>query len=165
MPDTATTQGPAAPNGGAIVHFLSAVHQALDLPAPRRASDQLPYLRLLDQRAHLARASIGRLISNPHSDALDYISEGDHILHKVADLPPDTYRSRPAEQLQPAGSCRSRSSPAATGSLPAPSRPPGHPRRQQGTGPAQLRRRSCRRIPGSVIVPSAASSAIFDKMT
>jgi hypothetical protein len=100
VPDTATPT-PAAPNGGAIVHFLSAVHQALDLPAPRRASDQLPYLKLLDQRAHLARASIGRLISNPHSDALDYISEGDHILHKVADLPPDTYRSRPAEQLPP----------------------------------------------------------------
>ena len=115
MSDTATTQGPSAPNGGAIAHFLSAVHQALDLPAPRRGSDQLPYLKLLDQRAHLARASIGRLISNPHSDALDYTSEGDHILHKLADLPPDTYRSRPAEQLRPCSrSCTSRSSPAAT---------------------------------------------------
>ena len=99
MPDTATTSDPAAPDAGAIVHFLSAVHQALDLPAPRRGRDQLRYLKLLDQRAHLARASIGRLISNPHNDALDYTSEGDHILHKLADLPPDTYRSRPAEQL------------------------------------------------------------------
>jgi len=166
VPDTATTPRPAAPNGGAIAHFLSAVHQALDLPAPRRASDQLPYLKLLDQRAHLARASIGRLISNPHSDGLDYTSEGDHILHKLADLPPDTYRSRPAEQLPPCSrSCGSRSSPAATGSRPTPSQPPDHPRRQQGTGPAQLRRGSRRGIPGSVIVPSAASSAIFDMVT
>ena len=101
MPETATTPGPLPPGGGAIVHLLSAVHQALDLPAPRRASDQLPYLRLLDQRARLVRASIGRLISNPRSDAVDYTSEGDHILHKLADLPPDTYRHQPAEQLPP----------------------------------------------------------------
>lgn len=101
MPDTATTPGPLPPGGGAIVHLLSAVHQALDLPAPRRASDELPYLRLLDQRARLARASIGRLISNPRSDAVDYTSEGDHILHMLADLPPDTYRHQPAEQLPP----------------------------------------------------------------
>ncbi len=98
MPDTATTPGPAPPNGGAIVHFLSAVHQALDLPAPHRGKDQLPYLTLLDQRARLARASIGRLISNPHADAPDYTSEGDHIRHQLADLPPDTYRHHPAQQ-------------------------------------------------------------------
>ena len=97
MPDT-TTPGPAAPDGGAIAHFLSAVYQALDLPAPRRAKDQLPYLTLLDQRARLARASIGRLISNPHADAVDYASEGDHLLHQLADLPPDTYRHHPTQQ-------------------------------------------------------------------
>lgn len=98
MPNTATTPGPAPPNGGALLHFLSAVHQALDLPAPRRGKDQLPYLKLLDQRARLARASIGRLISNPRSDALGYTSEGDHILHQLADLPPDTYRHHPTQQ-------------------------------------------------------------------
>ena len=97
MPDT-TTPGPAAPDGGAIAHLLSAVHQALDLPAPHRGKDQLPYLKLLDQRARLARASIGRLISNPLSDVLDYASEGDHILHQLADLPPDTYRHHPAQR-------------------------------------------------------------------
>jgi len=97
VPDTATP-GPAPPTGGATVHFLSAVHQALDLPAPHRAKDQLPYLRLPDQRASLARDSIGRLISNPHSDAVDYTSEGDHILHQLADLPADTYRHHPAQQ-------------------------------------------------------------------
>jgi hypothetical protein len=101
VPDNATTPGSLPPGGGATVHLLSAVYQALDLPAPRRASDQLPYLRLLDQRARLARASIGRLITNPRSDAVDYTSEGDHILHKLADLPPDTYRHQPAEQLPP----------------------------------------------------------------
>jgi hypothetical protein len=97
VPET-TTPGPAAADGGAIAHFLSAVHQALDLPAPHRGKDQLPYLKLLDQRARLARASIGRLISNPHSDALDYASEGDHIRHQLADLPPGTYRHHPAQQ-------------------------------------------------------------------
>jgi hypothetical protein len=97
VPDT-TTPGPAAPDGGAIAHFLCAVHQALDLPAPHRGKDQLPYLKLLDQRARLARASIGRLISNPHSDALDYASEGDHIRHQLADLPADTYRHHRAQQ-------------------------------------------------------------------
>jgi len=98
VPETATTPGPLPPGGAAIVHLLSAVHQALDLPAPRRASDQSPYLRLLDQRVRLARASIGRLISNPRSDAVDYTSEGDHILHQLADLPPGTYRHHPAQQ-------------------------------------------------------------------
>lgn len=34
--------------------FLSAVHQALDLPAPERARDQLVFLSLLEQRARLA---------------------------------------------------------------------------------------------------------------
>jgi hypothetical protein len=168
VPDTATTQGPAAPNGGAIVHFLSAVHQALDLPAPRRASDRLPYLRLLDQRAHLARASIGRLISNPHSDALDYISEGDHILHKVADLPPDTYRSRPAELLPPRPRSRgSRSGPCPDGTgQPASAQPAAGPSpATTGNGPRSAPAGSCRRIPGSVILPSAASSATFDKVT
>jgi hypothetical protein len=97
VPDT-TTPGPAAPDGGAIAHFLSAVHQALDLPAPHRGKDQLPYLQLLDQRARLARASIGRLISNLTSDALDYASEGDHIRHQLADLPPDTSQHHPAQQ-------------------------------------------------------------------
>lgn len=100
MPDTADMPPPAAVDR-AISHFLSAVHQALDLPAPIRRKDQLPYLRLLDQRARRARAGIGRLISNPHADALDYTSEGDHLRHVLADLPPDTYRHDPAEQLLP----------------------------------------------------------------
>ena len=89
MPDTADPPPPAAANC-AITHFLSAVHHALDLPAPLRRKDQLPYLKLLDQRARLARAGIGRLISNPHADAPDYTSEGDHLRHVLADLPPDT---------------------------------------------------------------------------
>ena len=102
MPDSADTPPPATANR-AITHFLSAVHQALDLPAPLRRKDQLPYLTLLDQRARLARAGIGRLISNPHADALDYTSEGDHLRHVLADLPPGTYRHDPAEQLLPDG--------------------------------------------------------------
>ena len=100
MPDTADTPPPAAAHR-AITHFLCAVHQALDLPAPRRRKDQVHYLKLLDQRADLARASIGRLISNPHTDALDYTSEGDHLRHALADLPPSTYRHDPAGQLLP----------------------------------------------------------------
>lgn len=79
-------------SGSAIRHFLSAVHQALDLPAPSRPHDRLPYLSLLEQRAGVARASIGRLVASQHSDELDYTSEGDHILHQIAELPPDTYR-------------------------------------------------------------------------
>jgi len=82
----------AGASGSAIQHFLSAVHQALDLPAPQRPHDRLPYLTLLEQRAGLARASIGRLVASLHSDELDYTSEGDHILHQIAELPPDTYR-------------------------------------------------------------------------
>ncbi|HYK71134.1 MAG TPA: hypothetical protein VEV45_24545 [Streptosporangiaceae bacterium] len=81
-----------AASGSAIRHFLSAVHEALDLPAPLRAHDRLPYLSLLEQRAGVAKASIGRLAASAHSDELDYTSEGDHILHQIADLPPDTYR-------------------------------------------------------------------------
>jgi hypothetical protein len=99
--DTATTPGPAPVNSGAIVHFLSAVHHALDLPAPRRGRHRLRYLRLLDQRARLARACITRLISNPDAEALDYTSEGDHLLHGLADLPPDSYRHHPTQPLPP----------------------------------------------------------------
>jgi hypothetical protein len=76
----------------AIQHFLSAVYQALDLPAPLRPHDRPSYLSLLEQRAGVARASIGRLVASQHSDELDFTSEGDHILHQIADLPPDTYR-------------------------------------------------------------------------
>ena len=84
-----------AASGSAIRHFLSAVHQALDLPPPSRPQDRQLYLNLLEQRAELARASIGRLAASQQSDELDYISEGDHILHQIADLPPDTYRHAP----------------------------------------------------------------------
>ncbi len=83
-------------SGSAIQHFLSAVHQALDLPEPHRPHDRLPYLTLLEQRAGLARASIGRLVASQQNDELDFTSEGDHILHQIADLPPDTYRHAPS---------------------------------------------------------------------
>jgi hypothetical protein len=82
-------------SGSAIQHFLSAVYQALDLPAPHHVHDRLTYLTLLEQRAGLARSSIGRLVASQHIDELDYTSEGDHILHQIADLPPDTYRHAP----------------------------------------------------------------------
>jgi hypothetical protein len=98
MPDTAKTPPPAAADS-AITHFLCAVHQALDLPTPVRRKDQLPCLKLLDQRARLARAAIARLISNPQADTVDYTSEGDHLRHVLADLPPNTYRHGTADRL------------------------------------------------------------------
>ena len=101
MSDIATTPGSAPADGGAIVHFLSAVHHALDLPAPHRGRDRPRYLKLLDERARLARACIARLIGNPEAEALDYTSEGDHLLHGLADLPPDTYRHHPTRPLLP----------------------------------------------------------------
>ena len=143
MPDTATTQGPAAPNGGAIVHFLSAVHQALDLPAPRRASDRLPYLRLLDQRAiSLALASAGSsatrtaTLSTTSPKAITFCTRSPtcHQTPTAAARPSYYRRARDLVVHDPG------LVPTAPGSLPAPSQPPGHPRRQQGTGPAQLRR-------------------------
>jgi len=65
-------------------------------------------LRLLDRRAQLARAAIGRLISNPHAGALDYTSEGNHLRHALADLRPDTYRHHPVEQSLPASAASTR---------------------------------------------------------
>jgi hypothetical protein len=97
VPDTPEPT-PAPPDDTAIRRFLSAVHQALDLPAPVRFWDRLAYLTLLERRARLACASIGRLIGDPRSDALDYASEGDHLLHQLADLPAHTYRHHPKEQ-------------------------------------------------------------------
>lgn len=76
-------------------HLLAAVHQALSLPAPQRHSDQLPHLVLLEQRVGVAVASIGRLLADPESGELDFLSEGDHILHQIADLPPDSYHHQP----------------------------------------------------------------------
>lgn len=85
----------AAPyaDDSAIRHLLSALHQALDLSALGQVRDELAYLRSLEQRARIAVASIGRLIGDPRCDALDYMSEGDHILHQLADLPPTWYPS------------------------------------------------------------------------
>lgn len=82
----------------AFRHLLAAVQQALTLPAPQRASDRVPYLDLLDQRASVARSSLDRILADPHSGDLDYVSEGDHILHQIADLSPGTYRHAPPEQ-------------------------------------------------------------------
>jgi hypothetical protein len=91
VPDTAAQPARGPPDATAIRQFLSAVHQALDLPAPERARDQPAYHTALEQRVRLARASIGRLIAGPGSNALDYASEGDHILDQLADLPPCAY--------------------------------------------------------------------------
>jgi hypothetical protein len=85
------------PDDTAFRRFLSAVLQALDLPAPNRSRDRLAYLTLLERRARLACASMDRLITDPRADALDYASEGDHLLHQVADLPAHAYRHHPKE--------------------------------------------------------------------
>jgi hypothetical protein len=94
VPDTdaARAPGPGCAGCAAMRHLLAAVHQALRLPAPQRHSDELPRLVLLEQRAEVAVASIGRLLADPQSGELDFLSEGDHILHQIADLPPDSYR-------------------------------------------------------------------------
>lgn len=88
MPVAANTSPPPYSGDSAIRHLLSALHQALDLSAAGKGRDELAYLRSLELRARIAVASVGRLIGDPHSDALDYMSEGDHILHQLADLPP-----------------------------------------------------------------------------
>ena len=99
MPDAEAARAPAPPELTAIRRFLSAVHEALDVPAPERARQRLAYLRpLLEGRARLASASIGRLMANPLSDALDYASEGDHLLHQIADLPAHGHRRHPRDQ-------------------------------------------------------------------
>ncbi len=92
MPDAAAAPTPALPNDTAIRRFLSAVHQALDVPAPARSWDRRAYLMLLQRHARLACASIARLINDPGSDALDYACESDHLLHQLADLPARGYR-------------------------------------------------------------------------
>lgn len=80
---------PVPPFGDdAIRHLLTALHQALDLSAVGPVRGELASLRLLEARTRIAIASIARLISDPDSDGLDYMSEGDHILHQLADLPP-----------------------------------------------------------------------------
>jgi hypothetical protein len=79
----------------AVRHLLAAVQQALSLPAPQRHSDRLLHLALLEQRVGIAVASMGRLLADPRSGELDFLSEGDHILHQIADLPPDSYRHQP----------------------------------------------------------------------
>jgi hypothetical protein len=88
---------PEPPTGASIGHFLHAAAQALTLPEPRRGSDRLPYLTLLEQRSRVVLASIGRLLANPNSESSDFMSEADHVLHQIADMPPGTYRHRPAE--------------------------------------------------------------------
>ena len=92
MTETNGERGPQASGSPGFWHLLAAVQQALSLPVPRGQTDRLPYLQLLEQRANVAAASIGRLLADPRSGELDFQSEGDHILHQIADLPPQTYR-------------------------------------------------------------------------
>lgn len=92
MPESEGARGSGGAGCSAIRHLLGAVQQALSLPVPRRQSDRQPYLVLLEQRVSVAAASIGRLLADPRSGELDYLSEGDHILHQIADLPPSGYR-------------------------------------------------------------------------
>lgn len=96
MPD-APEPTPAPLDDTAIRRFLFAVHQALDLPSPARAWDRPAYLALLERRARLSCASIGRLIADPRRDDLDYASEGDHLTQQLADLA-HSYRHHPREQ-------------------------------------------------------------------
>jgi hypothetical protein len=85
----APDQSPAPSFGDdSIRHLLAALHQALDLSAVSQVRDELAGLRLLEARTRIAVASIARLIGDPQSDGLDYMSEADHILHQLADLPP-----------------------------------------------------------------------------
>src|SRR5271168_3514119 len=94
------------PHDGGFRRFLSALLQALDLPAPDRSRDRLAYLTLLERRTRLACASIDRLITDPRADVLDYASEGDHLLHQVADLTAYAYRHHNKE-LHAVTPCRS----------------------------------------------------------
>jgi hypothetical protein len=94
LPDAAAPQAPVPPDGIAVRHFLAAVHEALQIPGPAWPVYRRRYLKLLERRAVVARASIGRLLADPASNALDYTSEGDHIRQTIADLPPDTRRHR-----------------------------------------------------------------------
>lgn len=91
--------GPGAPGSTAVRHLLVAVHQALSLPPPRRAGGRVRYLELLDQRARVARASIARLLTDPRSGDIDFLSEGDHVLHLIAELVPGACRH--ASPLRP----------------------------------------------------------------
>jgi hypothetical protein len=95
--DFAREPAPAASNCSAVQHLLAAVRQAISLPAPLRHSDRLPYLVLLERRARAAAASIDRLLADPRSSDLDFLSEGDHILHQIADMLPLSYRHQPEE--------------------------------------------------------------------
>jgi hypothetical protein len=91
--DAAIT-APDPPTGASVGHFLQAASQALSLPEPLRSSDRPAYLALLEQRSRVVIMSLDRLAANPDADATDFMSEGDHILHQIADLPPTTYRHR-----------------------------------------------------------------------
>ena len=82
------------PDSIVVRHFLSALHEALQIPRPAWPVHRRRYLRLLERRAVVARASIGRLLADPGGTALDYTSEGDHIRQVIAHMPPDRYRHR-----------------------------------------------------------------------
>ncbi|HEY2315280.1 MAG TPA: hypothetical protein VGH96_16850, partial [Streptosporangiaceae bacterium] len=62
--DPAVPPAPTPPDGAAVRLFLSAVHEALELPLPAWSVHQLRYLRLSERRAFAARASIGRLLAD-----------------------------------------------------------------------------------------------------
>jgi hypothetical protein len=92
--DAAAPPRPMPPDSIAVRHFLSAVQEALQVPGPAWPACRRRYLKLLERRAVVARASIGRLLADPGSTALDYTSEGDHIRQVIADMLPDTWRRR-----------------------------------------------------------------------
>lgn len=86
MPTDGTSPAPPSPADFAVQHLLNALRQALDVHSHGRDRDERAQLRLLHHRAQIALTSLTRLVSDPRSDALDYMSEADHILHQLADL-------------------------------------------------------------------------------
>ena len=76
------------PGSTAQRELLRAIGDALSLPPGANTIDDVRRLRLLDERAKLVTATVGRILRDPESDD-DAISDARTLRDAVADYPPD----------------------------------------------------------------------------
>jgi hypothetical protein len=76
------------PGSTAQRELLRAIGDALSLPPGASTIDDVRRLRLLDERAKLVTATVGRILRDPESDD-DGMSDARTLRDAVADYPPD----------------------------------------------------------------------------
>jgi|SRR5215470_12729808 len=83
------------PGSTPLRELLSAVNQALTLPPPATARDEVTYLRITRDRSRLVMLTARRLLADREADDTDLMIAVAQLREQVAQLPDDTYDHHP----------------------------------------------------------------------